>query len=231
MEITKWIASASSEHFTYRTEVKRPWGPEIVLELLEQTHREFERLMGPGLDTVIEVEDRICEPNNLGARAEINKQVHSDQEYTIEVKFICEFPSNYGHAPQERDLAYHFFVHELFHCWIGGAVSNDSGAVVEAITQYMTDWVLIHLGWCTEDLRIRGRINCQQIIDNADPPHTTIARYKLLFDQMHAADPETLLAFCKDLADCFRQQRNRLETDISSVLRGYLGTALEENYN
>ena len=231
MEITKWIASASSKHFTYRTEAKRPWPPEIVLELLEQAHREFEKRMGPGLDTVIEVEDRICEPNNLGARAEINKQVHSDQEYTIEVKFICEFPPNYGHAPQERDLAYHFFGHELFHCWIGGAVSNDYGSVVEAITQYMTDWVLVHLGWCTADLLIQGRINGQQIVDTADPPHATIAKYKLLFDQMHADDPENLFAFCKDLADCFRQQRNRLETDISSVLQGYLGTQLEENYN
>ena len=42
---------------------------------------------------------------------------------------------------QEQDLAYHFFVHELFHCWIGGNVSNGYEQIVEAITQYMTDWV------------------------------------------------------------------------------------------
>ena len=78
MCMTKWISSASSKHFTYKTETQRPWKPETVLELLEQAHHEFEKLMGPGLDTVIEVEDRICEPNTYGARAEINKQVHSD---------------------------------------------------------------------------------------------------------------------------------------------------------
>lgn len=229
MSITKWVASASSKHFTYKTETQRPWKPETVLELLEQAYQEFESLMGPGLDTVIEVEDRICEPNNLGARAEINKQVRSAQESTIEVKFICEFPQNYGHTEQERNLAYHFFVHELFHCWIGGNVSNNYGLIVEAITQYMTDWTLVHLGWCTEDLLIQGRINSQQIVDTADLPHATIAKYKLLFDQMHTDDPANLLAFCKDLADCFRQQRNREETDIFPVLQRYLRTALEED--
>ena len=223
MGTKKWVATASSEHFIYRTEANRPWSPETVLELLEQAHREFERRMGTGLDTVIEVEDRICEPNNLGAQAEINKQVHSEQAYTIDVKFICEFPPNYGHAPQERDLAYHFFVHELFHCWIGGAVSNSDGLIVEALTQYMTDRMLVCLGWCTEDLLIREQANCQQIIDNADPPHTTLARYKLLFNQMHTDDPENLLAFCRDLADCFRQQRNRAQTEIFPVLQRYLG--------
>ena len=229
MNVTKWLASASSEHFTYKAEAKRPWCPETVLELLEQAHQEFERLMGPGLNTVIEVEDRICEPHNYGARAEINKQVHSAQAYTIEVKFICEFPQNYGDTAQEWNLAYHFFVHELFHCWIGGNVSNNYGLIVEAITQYMTDWTLVHLGWCAEDLLIQGRINSQQIVHTANPPHATIAKYKLLFDQMHTDDPENLFNFCKDLADCFRQQRNREETDISPILQRYLGTALEED--
>lgn len=229
MSNTNWVASATSKHFTYKTETNRPWKPETILELLEQAHQEFERLMGPGLDTVIEVEDRICEPSNLGARAEINKQIHSHQNYTIEVKFICEFPANYGHTEQEQDLAYHFFVHELFHCWIGGEVSTGDELIVEAITQYMTDWVLIHLGWCSEDLRIRERIKSQQIIDTAIPLHTTIAKYKLLFHQMHTDDPENLLAFCKDLADCFRQQRSQEETDISLALQRHLGTALEEN--
>lgn len=229
MSITKWVASPFSKHFTYKSETERPWKPEMVLELLEQAHQEFERLMGPGLDIVIEVEDRICEPNNLGARAEISKQVHSAQESTIEVKFICEFPQNYGDTEQERNLAYHFFVHELFHCWIGGNVSGNHGQIVEAITQYMTDWVLVRLGWCTEDLLIREQTNWQRIVDTADPPHTTIAKYKLLFDQMHTDDSENLFAFCRDLADCFRQQRNREETDISAVLQRYLGTALEED--
>ena len=229
MNLTNWITSATSKHFTYKAETDRPWKPETILELLEQAHQAFVKLMGLGLGIVIEVEDRICEPNHLGARAEINKQVHSAQDFTIEVKFICEFPPNYGHTEQERDLAYHFFVHELFHCWIGGKVSNDGGQIVEAITQYMTDWTLVHLGWCSEDLLIRGRISRQQIIDTADPPHTTIARYKLLFDQRHTDDPENLLAFCRDLADCFRQQRNREETDISPVLQRYFGTTLEED--
>ncbi|MCY3551115.1 MAG: hypothetical protein OXH39_11705 [Candidatus Poribacteria bacterium] len=229
MVMTEWGASASSKHFTYKVETQRPWKPETVLELLEQAHQEFESLMGPGLDTVIEVEDRICEPNNLGARAEINKQVHSAQGYTVEVKFICEFPQNYGDTEQEQNLAYHFFVHELFHCWIGGNVLNGYGLIVEAITQYMTDWTLVHLGWCTEDLLIQGRINSQQIVDTANPPHAAIATYKLLFDQMHTDDSENLFAFCKDLADCFRQQRSRKETDISRILQRYLGTALEES--
>ena len=74
MSITEWIANTSSKHFTYKTETARPWKPETVLELLEQAHQEFESLMGPGLDTVIEVEDRICEPNNLRARTEIGQQ-------------------------------------------------------------------------------------------------------------------------------------------------------------
>ena len=229
MSNTNWIASATSEHFTYKAEANRPWKPETILELLEQAHQAFERLMGPGLDTVIEVEDRICEPSSLGARAEINKQIHSHQNYTIAVKFICEFPSNYGYTEQEQDLAYHFFVHELFHCWIGGEVSTDGELIVEAITQYMTDWMLVHLGWCSEDLLTRGRIKSQQIIDTAIPLHTTIAKYKLLFHQMHTDDPENLRAFCKALADCFRQQRSQEETDICPILQRYLSTALEEN--
>ena len=107
--MTEWVASASSKHFTYKAKTERPWGPETVLELLEQAHQEFERLMGPGLDIVIEVEDRICEPNNLGARAEINKQVHSAQASTIEVKFICEFPQNYGHTRARTGSRIPFF--------------------------------------------------------------------------------------------------------------------------
>ena len=229
MDVMKWVTSASSEHFTYRAGASRPWSPETVLELLEQAHHEFEGRMGPGIGTIIEVEDRICEPNNYGARAEIDTQVHSAQASTIEVKFICEFPLGYGQAQQERELAYHFFVHELFHCWIGGDVSDGYGLIMEALTQYMTDWTLVRLGWGSNDLLIRGRINCQQIIDNATPPHTTIAKYKLLFHQMHTDDSENLLAFCKDLADCFRQQRSRIETDVFAVLQQYLGTELEED--
>ena len=229
MDVTKWVANASSEHFIYRTEVERPWSPEMVLGLLEQAHREFERHMGPGLETIIQVEDRICEMNNYGARAEINEQILPTQASTIEVRFICEFPLDYGHTTQEQELAYHFFVHELFHCWIGGNVSGDYGLIIEALTQYMTDWVLVHLGWCSEDLLVRGRMRNQQIIDNAIPPHTIIARYKILFDQMHADDLENLYAFCRDLADSFRQQRSREKTDVSVILQRYFGTRLEED--
>ena len=222
MSATKWLANVSSEHFIYRSEAKRPWKPETVIELLERAHQKFEKCMGPGLDTVIDVEDRICGPHNYGARAEINKQMHSAQASTIEVKIICEFPMDYGHTEQERNLAYHFFVHELFHCWIGGNVSNHCGAIVEAITQYMTDWVLVHLGWCSEDLLVQERINWQRIVDRPNSPHASIAKYKLLFDRMRVDDLENLLAFCRDLADCFRQQRNYMETDISPVLQQYL---------
>ena len=224
MNTTEWVSVASSEHFTYKAETDRPWKPETILELLEQAHQAFERLMGPGLDIVIEVEDRTCEPNSLGARAEINKQVHSDRDYTIAVKFICKFPRHYGHTDQERDLAYHLFVHELFHCWIGGNMSNDHGQIVEAITQYMTDRTLVHLGWSTKDLLIRERVNWQRIVDTVDPLHATIAKYKLLFDQMHIDNPEKLLDFCRDLAACFRQQRSQEETDISPILQQYLET-------
>ena len=228
MAITNWVASASSQHFIYKTEAKRPWKPETVLELLEQSYKEFEKLMGPGLDIIIEVEDLICESNKLSARAEINKEIHSSQDSTIEVKFICEFPLNYGFTQEERDLAYHFFVHELFHCWIGGDVAPHCGSIVEAITQYMTNWVLVQLGWCPEDLLNRERKNCQQIVDNTSTPQATIAQYKLLFDKVHAEDSESLLAFCRDLANCFRQQRNQKEIDISPVLQQYLGTKSEE---
>ncbi len=218
MSAIEYVSVASSKHFTYKAETDRPWQPETILELLEQAHQEFERHMGPGLETVIEVEDRICAPNTLGARAEINKQIHSDRNYTIEeVKLICEFPKNYGHTEEEQDLTYHFFVHELFHCWIGGNVSNDYGEIVEAITQYMTDRTLVHLGYCSEKLIVRERVNWQRA-------HTTIVKYKRLFDQMHTDDPENLFAFCRDLADCFRQQRILAETDISFVLQRYLGT-------
>ena len=222
MNSTKWVASASSKHFTYQSEAKRPWHPETVLALLEQAHQEFENLMGPGLDTVIDIEDRICEPNNYGARAEISKQIHSHRESTIKVKFICEFPLGYGHTQQERDLAYHFFVHELFHCWIGGNVSNNYGQIVEAITQYMTDWVLVHLGWCSEDLLIRERTNWQQTLETANLPHTLIAGYKLRFDKIYTNDPERLFDFCRDLAACFRQQQGCKEIDVSPVLLQYL---------
>ena len=68
MSKQNWITSATSKHFTYKVETDRPWKPETVLKLLEQAHQAFERLMGPGLGIVIEVEDRICESNNLGAR-------------------------------------------------------------------------------------------------------------------------------------------------------------------
>ena len=120
-------------------------------------------------------------------------------------------------------------MHELFHCWIGGAVPNLYEPTVEAVTQYMTDWLLVHLGWCPEDLLIQERMNWQQIIYTENLPHTIIAGYKLIFDQMQTEDPEKLLAFCRDLADCFRQQRNYVETDISPVLQRYLGAELRED--
>lgn len=237
MDSTACIAVASSEHFTYKADAKRPWSPKTILELLEQAHQEFEKLMGPGLDTIIEVKDRVCGPNNHSARTEINVHVHSDQEpeqeseqeFTIEAKIICEFPLNYGYAQQEQDLAYHFFVHELFHCWIGGVVPNLYEPIVEAITQYMTDWMLVRLGWCSEDLLIAGRENWQQVVKTANLPHTLIAGYKLLFDKMHTNDPDTLSDFCRDLADCFRQQRNCAEVEIAPVLQRYLGVEPEED--
>ena len=224
-----WGSVASSQNFTYKGEAKRPWSPKTILELLEQARQEFEKLMGPGPDIVIQVEDRICEPNNYGARAEINKQLYSLRERFREIKIICELPIGYGYIESERDLAYHFFVHELFHCWIGGAVSDYYAPIIEAITQYMTGWVLVYLGWCREDLLVRERTNWQEIVDTEDAPYTIIAGYKLLFDQMYIDEAEHLFAFCKDLADCFYQQRNREEIDVLPVLQHYLGIELTED--
>ena len=219
-----YVSVASSEHFTYKAERKRPWGATTVLEILEQAYQEFEKLMGPGLDTVIQVEDRIGEPNNYSARAEIKKQIDSAEKINIEVKIICEFPILYGHTEEEMDIAYHFFVHELFHCWIGGAVANLHEPIIEALTQYMTNWILVKLGWCSEDLLIRERANWQQTLETANLPHTLIAGYKLHFDNMHTEDPEYLFNFCRDLAACFREQQGYKEIDVSHVLMRYLGT-------
>ncbi len=224
-----WGSVASSKHFTYKAEAKRPWSSTSILELLEETRQEFEKLMGPGPDIVIQVEDRICEPNNYGARAEINRQIYSLREHFREIKIICELPTDYGYTEPERDLAYHFFVHELFHCWIGGAVSKPYEPIVEAITQYMTSWMLVHLGWCSEDLFVRERADWQEIVDTENSSYTIIAGYKLLFDQMYTDDAEYLFAFCKDLAGCFHEQRNQEEIDILPVLEHYLETAFESD--
>ena len=217
-----WDSVASSKNFTYKAAAKRPWSPKTILELLEQTRHEFEKLMGPGPDTVIQVEDRICEPNNYGARAEINREIYSLRARFREIKIICELPINFGFTEPERDLAYHFFVHELFHCWIGGTVSNHYEPIIEAITQYMTGWVLVYLGWCNKELLIQERISWQEMAETEDPPYTTIAIYKLLFDEMYTDNPENLFAFCRDLANCFYQQRNREEIDVLPVLQHYL---------
>ena len=229
MNTTKWDSVASSQNFTYKAEARRPWSPKTILELLEQTRQEFEKLMGPGPDIAIQVEDRICEPNNYGARAEIDRQIYSLRERFRKIKIICELPTGYGYTEPERDLAYHFFVHELFHCWIGGAVTSGYEQIIEAITQYMTGWVLVHLGWCSEELLVRERADWQEIIDTEDSPYTIIAGYKILFDQMYTDDAEHLFALCRDLADCFHAQRNREETDVLPVLHHYLGIELEED--
>ena len=229
MNNSVWSSIASSQNFTYKAEAKRPWSPKMILELLEQTRREFEKLMGPGPDIVIQVEDRICEPNNYGARAEIDRQIYSLRERFRKIKIICELPTGYGYIESERDLAYHFFVHELFHCWIGGKVSDYYAPIIEAITQYMTGWVLVYLGWCSEDLLVRERADWQEMTETEDPPYTTIAIYKLLFDEMYTDNPENLFAFCRDLADCFYQQRSREEIDILPVLQHYLEVESEED--
>ena len=249
MNSTACAAIASSEHFTYKLEAKRPWSPKTILALLEQAYHEYEKLMGPGLDTIIEVKDRVCELNNHGARTEINIQVHasemseadseedpeqepnqnSEQAFTVEARIICNLPLNYGYTQQEQELAYHFFGHELFHCWIGGVVPNLYEPIVEAIAQYMTDWMLVHLGWCSEDILIQGRMDWQRIVRTGNLPHTLIAGYKLLFDKMHTNDPDRLFDFCRDLADCFRQQRSCAAVEISPVLQRYLGLESEED--
>ena len=228
MNITTWGSIASSKNFTYKVEAKRPWSSKTILELLEQTRREFEKLMGPGPDVVIQVEDRLCEPNDYGARSEIDRQIYSLRERFKKIKIICELPIDYGHTEPERDLAYHFFVYELLHCWIGGAVSNNYRLIVEAIAQYMTGWVLVYLGWCSEDLLVQERVSWLEMAETEDPPYTTIAIYKLLFDDMYVVEPENLFAFCRDLANCFRQQCNREEIDILPVLQHYLGIEVEE---
>ena len=225
------VGVSSSEHFTYKAEVKRPWSPKTVLELLEQVYQEYEKFMGPGLNTTIEVRDNVCESNNHNARTEIKIQVRSPEEPTeevaeavvIEAKIICGFPLNYGYIQQERELAYHFFAHELFHCWIGGAVANLYEPIIEAITQYMTDLTLVRLGWCRRNLLTHGRVDWQEMVETANLPHTLIAGYKLIFHKMYTNEPERLFAFCRDLADCFRQQRNCTEIEISPVLELYLG--------
>ena len=224
-----WDSVASSKNFTYKAEAKRPWSPKNILELLEHTRQEFEKLMGPGPDIVIQVEDRICESNNYGARSEINRQIYSLRERFREIKIICELPMEFGYTEPEQDLAYHFFVHELFHCWISGPVSSHYEPSVEAITQYMTSWILVHLGWCSEDLWVQEQVSWQEIAETEDPPYTAIAIYKLLFDEMYTDNPENLFAFCRDLADCFYQQRNREEIDILPILQHYLGIELAED--
>ena len=93
----------------------------------------------------------------------------------------------------------------------------------------MTSWILVHLRWCSEDLWVQEQVSWQEIAETEDPPYTAIAIYKLLFDEMYTDNPENLFAFCRDLADCFYQQRNREEIDILPILQHYLGMELAED--
>ena len=146
--------------------------------------------MGPGLKTIIIAEDRLASQGREAA-ARINGAI------------ICEFPDSFGQVQREREEAYHFFAHEVFHHWVGG-YSVSHGEAIEGLTQYMADRTLARLGMVDSDKPMRDRHRRQQHVDTGVATEET--RYYVRFDDLEKREGEaTLCRLCQELAGCFRQ--------------------------
>jgi len=206
----QWAATMQSEHFIYRVEGERPWSPETILELLEACYREYYEMMGPGLKTLIEVEDKLS-PSGKRAARRINGRI------------ICEFPPGFGYEQHEQKLAYHFFAHEVFHHWVGGYTVSH-GVAIEALTQYMANHTLVKLGFVAPDQLIRDHQQRQRQIDAG--VMVEFNRYYFLFENLEQQKGEaTLYRLCQQLAECFQKAESVGEkADVAPILRSFLGS-------
>jgi len=204
MDHESWLIVVKSKHFVYRVEAERPWTPEKILELLEGCYQEYYEMMGTGLKTFIEVEDRLCPSEKLSAILSGGK-------------VICEFPKEFGKIQNAWELAYHFFAHEVFHLWVGGYTISH-GEVIEALTQYMADRTLAKLGWIDNN-RLTDSLKKRRI------SNTSIDRYYIRFYDLEAEKGEAILyKLCRELAECYRAIFPTDESaDVTPILNRYLG--------
>ncbi len=198
-----WLSTADSEHFVYHAEAKRPWSPTEILELVEGCYREYYDMMGSGLKTFIEIEDRLCPKGKRSAMRSNGK-------------IICEFPDGFGKTQDEQELAYHFFAHEVFHHWVGGYTVSH-GDAIEALTQYMANRTLFRLGWFAHE-------TLRQRLDRRRVRSTPLDRYYVGFSDLEKEKGEaTLCKLCCELANCFRTLYPTYErADVAPILSCYI---------
>lgn len=128
------IASAArmrftSRHFIYGFDQIRAWKSEEILAILEACFEEYIRITGVQQSSLIIV-DQATGP--LKAFSEGRKRI------------VVNFPKGFGLTREQRELAFHFFAHELLHFWIGGYVqSREQGDGIEGFVQYMANRTLL----------------------------------------------------------------------------------------
>lgn len=205
MEHKQWSATAESEHFIYRAETERHWPPADILELLEGCYQEYQEMMGPALVSFIEVEDKLCPPGKISAMRSNGK-------------IICEFPKGFGKVQGERELAYHFFAHEVFHHWVGGYTVSH-GDAIEALTQYMANRTLARLGWFDSEI-LAARLDRSRISS------TSVNCYYVRFNDLESEKGKEMLhKLCRELAECFRALFPTDErANVTPILSRYLGS-------
>ncbi len=130
------------------------------------------------------------------------------------------FPERFGTNEKETTLIYHFFCHELLHCWLGGnVVSHAIG--IEALVKFQTDIFLFENSYISKEQFQQATIN-----GSTDP--IEIRKYKNKYYDMYKNENSRYISFIKDLADKFARNKLKNNLDVLPVYKEYFGKEIEE---
>ena len=189
-------------------ETQREWSPNTVLALLEKAYMYYEDLFQTPLPYKVTVQeltdDRLYARNSL-----------SDDNYMIKVSI----PHNFGFNIDVRALVFHFYVHELLHCWTAGTFMSHAVAE-EALVKFQSDLFLMNNEYISKEyFQI---LNVYGINDSE-----AIRQYKQLYYNLYMKTPDTYIAFLKDVANA-KSNRETLMIDIFPILKRYFGEAISQ---
>ncbi|MBL8967108.1 MAG: hypothetical protein JNG85_08865 [Spirochaetaceae bacterium] len=185
--------SASFGDFRYSRSGARCWTDQEIIDLLVAADAWFGAFFGSDPNDLVRVTDQDG-GYYPGTRADKPPAIMK-RAGGRGVEIDIYLPPGYGAYLAERDMAKHFFTHELLHSWYYPWRGSDD-VYAEPLTQYLTRRFLLEKGYVAglsfdEDVRRRKA---------SAAAGSEIDRYFLLFDEFRARDPAACDAFLREAA-------------------------------
>ncbi len=208
--IENWSSITRTDHFNYFREGLREYSDTATVNLIEKAYSYYYDLFKIKIPSVMIIKDKI------GIKqAAVNKYSKDSSIITITL------PGGFGKTEQDKALAYHFYVHELLHCWLyGPAVSHE--IAMEVLVKFQTNLFLWKNNYISESLFYKETIT--GIHDSRE-----MLTYQHKYYELYKYNNKTYWNLLKDMA-LFINVNKADKIDLFPILKKYIGPEIIAYY-